>query len=85
MSELRLHSLDGVPAGHRLACDRVAAEGVVTEWSKPERPLDGDHRAFVAVDVARKAPVLAEQELGAGVSLPDMPADRVEDVLGHVE
>jgi len=85
VSELRLYRLDGVPAGHRLACHRVAAERMVAERSKPERLLDGDHRAFVAVDVTRKGPVLAEQELRAGVSLPDMPADRVEDVLGHVE
>jgi len=40
VSELRLH---------RLACYGVAAERMVAEWSKPERLLDGDHGAFVAV------------------------------------
>ena len=56
MPELRLHRFDGVPARHRLACHGVAAERMVAEWSKPERLLDGDHRAFVAVDIARKGP-----------------------------
>ncbi len=85
MSELRLYRLDGVPARHRLACDRVAPEGVVTEGPKSKCSLDDEHRAFLAVDVTRKGSVPAEQELGARVALSDVPADRVEDILRHVQ
>ncbi len=85
MSELRLHRLDGVATRHRLACDRVAPKGMVAEGSKPERLLHGDHGPLVAVDVAGKAPVLAEQELWARVSLTGMPADGVENILGQIE
>ena len=81
MTELCLHGLDGVPDCHRLACDRVASKRMVAEWSKPERLLDGDHRAFVAVDVTRKGPVLAAQELKTGPFLPDMPAPVVETLV----
>jgi hypothetical protein len=60
MTELCLHCLDRMPAGDRLACDRVAPEGMVTQGSKPECPLHGHHGPLVAVDVAREGPVLGE-------------------------
>ena len=41
VAELRLLGLDGVAARHRLACDRVATEGVVAQGSKPQGPLYG--------------------------------------------
>ena len=58
VAKLRLHGLDGVPAGDRLACDRVATEGVMAHGAKPKGPLHDHHGPLVAVDVAREGPVL---------------------------
>ena len=85
MPELRLHGLDGVPAGDCLACDRVTPEGVVTQGSKAKHARYCARRSFVAIDVAREGSVLAEQELRAGISLADMPSDGIDDVLGKVQ
>lgn len=64
MTQLRLHGFDRVAVGDRLARNRVAAKRVVAQRSKPKCFLHCKHRPLVAVDVARKGPVLAEQELG---------------------
>jgi len=40
-------------------------------------------RSLVGVDADREGPVLAEQELGPGVPLADVPADGVGHVLGE--
>jgi hypothetical protein len=80
MHELRLHGLDGVAARRRLACDRVATECVMAQGSKPPCPLCLAGRAFVAVDIPRKGPVLGEQELGPGISLAIVLANGLDEL-----
>ncbi len=44
-----------------------------------------EERFLVVVDLLRPSPVLAEQELGPGVPLPDVPTNRVDDVRWQPE
>jgi len=81
--ELSLDGFDGVTARGGLAGHRMAAHFVVTELAKTESSLDCTERSLVGVDADREGPVLAEQELGAGVSLADVPADGVGHILGE--
>jgi len=48
MPELGLHGLDGMAAGDRLACDRVAPERLVTQRAKAKNPLHLSGRPYMS-------------------------------------
>ncbi len=82
MPELRLHSLDGLPACDGLARHRMPADLVMAERPQTELALHQLQRPHMAVDEAREGASLGEEKLGPRVARSHVPVDRVEDVLG---
>jgi hypothetical protein len=83
--ELRLNRLDGVTSGRGLAGHRMPTDLMVADLPETERSLHGPQGPRVRVDTRGEASVLAEQELRTRISLLDVPANRVDHVLGEGE